>query len=249
MAIQQKPTDVAVLQKAISVIRACDRLGGNLSLGDISSETNLPRSTVQRIVNTLAQEGFIATRGKASSIGLGPELLAFGAADATDIVEHSRPFLERLAQDTGETVDMSRLNRDHTVFINQVAGSQRLRAVSSVGQSFPLHCSAHGKAMLAILPEAQVMRILGGKLESHTAKTITRFGDLRKELDKIRQTGIAVDSGEHSQGISAVGMAFRARSGLIFAISIPIPTIRFKSQKAKCSKLLRDCVALVEKTG
>lgn len=242
MVIQRKSNDVGVLLKAIEVIRACDRLGGNLSLAEIARQINLPRSTVQRIVTTLASEGFLISNGKSRSIGLGPDLLALGATDVTNFVERAKSHLQRLSQQTGETVDMSRLNKDHAVFINQVTGTQRLQAVSSVGQRFPLHCTSHGKAMLSLFDKAEVERILGNNLKAYTPHSVTRLSALHKELDNIRSGGLAEDVEEHSLGICSVGMAFRTRSGHIFSVSIPIPTVRYKSRRDSCAALLRECV-------
>jgi DNA-binding IclR family transcriptional regulator len=242
MVIQKKQSDVGVLVKAVQVIRACDKLGGSLSLADIARETKLPRSTVQRIVTTLAGEGFLTANGKSRSVGLGPDLLALGAADVSDLVERAKFFLERLSQQTGETVDMSRLHKDHAIFINQVTGTHRLQAVSSVGQRFPLHCTSHGKAMLALFDNVDAQRIVGSKLKTYTPKSITSWAALKKELEKIRRVGLAEDNEEHSLGICSVGSAFRVKSGQIFSVSIPIPTIRFNSRKESCIEQLLQCV-------
>jgi DNA-binding IclR family transcriptional regulator len=127
-------------------------------------------------------------------------------------------------------------------FVNQVPGAQRLQAVSAVGDRFPLHCSANGKAALAMLPPEQVRKVLRGRLQVHTRNTMTDFEMLARELDHIRQSGIAVDLEEHTLGICALGMAFRDKAHQIYAVSMPIPAVRFAEQRKTCEAALRDTV-------
>ena len=72
----------------------------------------------------------------------------------SDFIALARPFLERLSEELHETVDLSTVKKDHLVFIDQVIGPQRLRTVSAVGETFPLYCTANGKAYLAQLSDA-----------------------------------------------------------------------------------------------
>jgi IclR family acetate operon transcriptional repressor len=239
---QNKDTGVLVLSKAVQVLKACHELGRGLSLGDIASHVDLPRSTVQRIVQTLMAEGFLAADGGARSITLGPELLAMGAMATAGMVERSYPVLKELAQRTGETVDLAWLNRDHLVFVSQVPGMHRLQAVSAVGDTFPLHCTANGKAALALLPDEAVNVFLLRKLPALTPNTITAVSTLRKEIARIRKSGVAYDREEHTLGISAIGMALQDKARQIYAVSIPVPSVRFSQRLAANEAALRDAV-------
>jgi DNA-binding IclR family transcriptional regulator len=161
-----------------------------------------------------------------------------------DIVERTHPLLKDLARESGETVDLSRFNRDHAIFVNQVPGSHRLQAVSAIGETFPLHCTANGKAMLALLEAEMVQQMVMRPLPVFTPKTIASGPDLLQALAEVRRNGIAVDMEEHTLGICALGMAFQTPARQIFAISMPIPTVRFASVRRHCEKLLR--AALVD---
>ena len=93
----------------------------------------------------------------------------------TDFVALARPFLVKLSNELNETVDLATIKDDHLVFIDQVIGPQRLRAVSAVGESFPLYCTANGKAYLAQLDEVAVEGLIGTSYEPRTTNTITRL--------------------------------------------------------------------------
>ena len=165
-----------------------------------------------------------------------------GAASAMDIVERTHPLLKDLARQTGETVDLSRLSRDHAIFVNQAPGSHRLQAVSAIGNSFPLHCTANGKAMLALMEDDELQQVMLRPRQAFTPKTIVDAGALLAEIAEIRRTGVAFDNEEHTLGISAIGMGFMAPTRQVFAISIPVPTIRFSSVKRQCESVLRQAV-------
>ncbi len=229
-----KPKDgIQVIARAAAVLRALKDCQTGLSLGQIADRVALPRSTVQRIVAALIDERLlIATR--AAGVRLGPELQALAEAARTNTVDLCRPHLAALMAATGETVDLSVLRGGQMVFLDQVQGSHRLRAVSSVGEHFALTTTANGRAALSILPEDQATALAlaewgpaGGKLP-----------DLLARLALARKLGFAEDNDDHTEGISAIGIAFRDFGGEVFAISLPIPTSRFAERRAQVTAAL-----------
>lgn len=229
---------IQVISRAASVLRALRNENEGLSLGQIAERVHLPRSTVQRIVHALVEERLLMAASPSGRVRLGMEILALANNSRIDIVEVAHPHLKALSGATGETVDLAVLRGDHVVFLDQVAGTHRLRAVSAVGESFPLHSTANGKACLALLDESDVRRRLKNqKLTTANGKTRT-IESLLRELQTVREAGVAFDREEHSLGIAAVGTAFRDQAGSIYAISIPAPTSRAKAIEARVVSLL-----------
>ncbi len=128
--------------------------------------------------------------------------------------------------------------KDHLVFIDQVVGSQRLRTASAVGETFPLYCTANGKAYLAQLSDAGVEALIGRVYESRTPKTLTRLDALLAELKAVRRNGVAFDREEHTLGICAAGVALQDPLGNSVAISVPVPTQRFQNRQALIAERL-----------
>jgi DNA-binding IclR family transcriptional regulator len=156
--------------------------------------------------------------------------------------------MERLSGDTGETVDLSVMDSNKLVFLDQVPGSHRLRAVSAVGVSFPLHCSANGKALLAALDDARLERLKAQiELTPLTHNTITSWKKLAEELKAIREEGVAYDREEHSPGISAVAAVVKGPAGQLAAISVPTPTQRFDALEPKLTSSLIACCSKVQR--
>jgi DNA-binding IclR family transcriptional regulator len=220
-------SQVQVIARAATILRALENESAGLSLGQIAQRVGLARSTVQRIVAALEAEKLVIAASPTGRVRLGPTLLRLAASVHTDFASLARPFLLKLSSELRETVDLATIKNDHLVFVDQVVGSQRLRAVSAVGETFPLYCTANGKAYLAQLDNGAVERLIGRIYEQRTPKTLTRLDALVADLRTVRKTGVAFDREEHTLGICAAGVALRDLLGNYVAISIPMPTTRF----------------------
>lgn len=221
-----------MIARAASILRALEDESAGLSLGQIAQRVNLARSTVQRIVAALECERLVIAATPNGRVRLGPAILRLAASVRSDFTALARPFLERLSSELQETVDLSVAKKTQLVFIDQVIGSQRLRTVSAVGETFPLHCTANGKAYLAQLSDQAIEKLIGRTYEQRTPKTLTRIETLLEDVATARRTGVAYDREEHTLGISAAGVALRDPLGNAVAISVPVPAQRFAAQEA-----------------
>ena len=241
---------VQVIARAASVLRALEGEKAGLSLAQIAKRVDLARSTVQRIVDALRAEQFLIAATPSSGVRLGPALIRLGASASVDFDQITRPIMARLSQKLGETVDLSVLKGFTAVFTDQIPGAHRLRAVSGVGDTFPLHCTANGKALLSLMPEQTLRRFLRNPLPRMTPSTIVKIGELRTAIEACAKAGVAFDLEEHTEGICAVGTAFFDPLGRCMALSIPVPTTRFKKMKSDLVKgLLNARAAIIETLG
>ena len=149
-----------------------------------------------------------------------------------------RSFITKLSQELRETVDLASVRNDHLVFIDQVIGSHRLRTVSAVGETFPLYCTANGKAYLSQLEEPEIERLIGKRYEARTPNTLTTLNTLMQEIRAVKKSGVAFDREEHTLGICAAGIALQDPLGNAVAISVPVPSQRFQEQQALITKKL-----------
>lgn len=230
---------IQVIARAGAILRALQEHPSGLTLGELSRLVSLPRSTVQRIVDALDDENLVIAASPTRGVRLGPALIALAAATRFEIAEFVRPSLREIARECGETVDLSLLDTDKLVFVEQVAGVHRLRAESGVGVSFPLHSTAPGKAMMAEM-NASTLAALRSRLRltRHTPKTITTWKALDNELAAVRESGLGVDDEENSPGICAVAVAIVGPAGELAAVSIPLPSQRFAASRARLERLL-----------
>ena len=225
---------VQVIARAADILRTLKGHSEGLSLAQIAKEVGLARSTVHRIVNALEAEKFLtSTTNGRIRLGLGLAPLAAWVNSELRYQLHS--FLESLSREVNETVDLAVLDEDQVFFVDQVAVPHRLQAASAVGATFPLHCTANGKALLAEMPFEQVERLVPEILQVFTAQTITTRERLLEELQRIHSEHVAYDREEHTEGICAVGTTVRDAMGSLAAITIPVPSIRFYGNEQQLS--------------
>jgi IclR family transcriptional regulator, acetate operon repressor len=227
-----------VIARAAAILRALEDESSGLSLGQIAQRVSLARSTVQRIVAALQAEKLVIAASPNGRVRLGPTILRLAASVHSDFVTIARPFLVKLSNELHETVDLAVIKKDHLVFIDQVIGSQRLRTVSAVGETFPLYCTANGKAYLAQLDPDEIRALIGRAYPRRTPKTLTRLDDLVEDLKSARRSGVAFDREEHTLGICAAGIAMRDSFDNVVAVSVPVPVQRFQAHEKRIAERL-----------
>lgn len=220
---------IQVIARAAAILRTLKDAPGGMSLGQIADRAELPRSTVQRIVQALQEERLVITSGSAGGVRLGPELHALAGAAHYNIVDQLRPLLQELMEETGETVDLSVLRGGRMIFLDQVQGTHRLRAISSVGEVFPVTSTANGRACLALMSESEARKM--AENEWDRLGQPSDWPALSKALTKARALGLAEDHDDHTAGISALGFAFVDSVGDLHAVSVPVPSPRYVDQK------------------
>lgn len=234
---------IQVIARAASILRALRDDPRGMSLGQIAEKVDLPRSTVQRIVNALQVERMVLSSKSAGSIRLGPEISELSEAIRGNVVELCRSPLHTLSQRLAETVDLSVLRGEGMIFLDQVLGTHRLRTVSAIGEAFPLTMTANGRAALSLMDRARARSLV----LSEWAKLGVE-GDwlaFEAKINTIERSGFAYDLDEHTPGISAIGAGFSDNNGLLHAISVPIPSTRFHEKRQVIEEALHGTVQAI----
>lgn len=230
---------IQVIARAAAVLRTLRDSPDGLSLGEISKTLDLPRSTIQRIVEALDQEDLVIAASPSKGVRLGPAILALASATRFEFVEIAQTTMHAIAAECGETVTISLLNGNKVVFLDQVPSIHSLRVEAPVGQSLPVESTANGKAIMACLSQ-DMLKKLRRRLhfEQNTPSAIGNWDDLLVELEKVRERGAAFDEEENTLGISAAAVAIALPNGDFGSISIPVPAQRFAEQKSRLADLL-----------
>lgn len=245
--ITKQGSGVQVIKRAAKILRALERNPSGMSLAMIAKEVGLPRPTVQRIVSALAAERLVISGDGSKGARLGPGLVSLGLAARSDLHSMIQPLLVGLSASVEETVDLSIRDGQVIVIIEAISEWRRLRAGSAVGQTFPLHCCANGKALLAGMSDERLGELLPRlELQPVTPNTITSKKKLMDELNKIREEGVAFDLEEHTLGVCAVGAYVSDSTEGRLAISVPVPTARFYGNESRLKSELLACCDEVE---
>jgi DNA-binding IclR family transcriptional regulator len=159
-----------------------------------------------------------------------------GGAEA-GLTEVAQPFLDRLGELTGETVNLGVAAGDVVEQIAQVDSSYLIGGTNWVGRPVPLHASGIGKVLLAY----GAAKLPPGELDRCTDKTITGEAALRADLAAVRARGYAVTDEELERGLLAFAApVFRYDGTVVAAISVSAPTTRMTREAA--AHAARRCV-------
>jgi IclR family acetate operon transcriptional repressor len=221
---------VQSVDRALTLLEALARSGGGVALTDLSAAAKLNISTCHHLLATLVKWGYVA-KAPGRRYALGARGLHLGQAflKQVDLPRRAQPFVERINEETGESVHLAVLQGDAIITLLRREGRHAVRVDTGlVGGSDAAHASATGKSMLAWLPEHEIRRILQTKrMTAFTPNTITDPDTLIDELRLVRRNGHAMDHEEFQPGVVCIGAAIRDHLGAVVgAISASAPTLR-----------------------
>ena len=169
---------------------------------------------------------------KSGRYSLGLKLAELGnlALSRLDSQTIARPFVERLAAETGETAHVGVLQGCEIFSLVNRESHRSVRSPSTVGRRSPVHCTSQGKVLLAFAEPTRVEELLRGyKYFSYTRRTIRSAAAFRAELAKVQALGFATDDEEFEEGLRCIGAPVRDHEGaVIAAISIAGPAVPHK---------------------
>lgn len=202
------PGFVQSLSRALSILEALaeeDRDG--VRLIDVSRRLDLAPSTAHRLLTTMEQHRFVQFDPERSVWRVGATALSVGAAflRRRSLLDQALPYLRRLCDAAGETVNLGTHEGGEVLFLGQVTSLRPARRATRPGGRAPMHCSGLGKAMLAGFTLAQVSGVLQDRgLTRLTPRTIALPRELGAELDRVRRRGFAFDDEENALGLRCV---------------------------------------------
>lgn len=220
--------------RALDVLNCFDGLTA-LSLKDIGSRTDLPESTLFRVLLTLEKHEYLQQH-RDGTYQLAPKLIYGWLVQAANkLRDTARPELERLANRFNETVSLAYLYDDRIHVLDCMETFHEIRMANKVGRVLPPHCSAMGKAITAFQDRELADRILEVYgLAPRTEKTIVDRHRLFKELEEVRRTGVGYDREESIRGGLCIGAAVRPEGlPVISAISLSTPLVRMTKEREK----------------
>lgn len=203
---------VPALDQAIKVLFHLQKHSGEpMTLTTICRGVSIHKSKGHSILSTLHRYGFVERDPQAKTYTLGARLipLARSVLDHLDFRTVSTPFIEQLAKETGMTVWFG-ARLDETLFVvSKYEGGGHFWATPGIGQSFTITEGAHGKAILAFLPEEELKKLVPQKRLSE---------GFRRELASVRQRGYATDLGEFAKGITGIGAPVFGPAGQVVGV-------------------------------
>jgi IclR family acetate operon transcriptional repressor len=219
----------------LSLLEALGDSRGEVGIAELSRRVGLHVSTAHRILATLVARGYARQIQETGRYALGPQALHLAESylGQVDLRRLARSVLERLSHETGETANLVILDRREALYLDKAESPQSLRIFSRIGHRAPLHCTAVGKVLLAYRSEPQVNALLGkGPLERLTRHTFTSVKQVKRELDKVREQGFALDREECEEGACCIAVPIaNARGDVEAALGISAPATRLTPRR------------------
>jgi DNA-binding IclR family transcriptional regulator len=202
---------------------------------ELSKQLGIHKSTVSRLLNLLAANGFLDKDPETKKYTLGRAAAEIGNAVHrslnNEIVNIAQPYLRDLCETVGESVALEVVSGTNVVLAYHSEGRRHIRFSFQLGEQVPLHVAAGAKTILAHSPPELVDRCLQGKLNRYTDNTIVSKRRYRRMLADVRNTGLAYDRGERYEDTRAVAAPILNHDGIaVAAVVIAGPAFRLTSQ-------------------
>jgi len=203
-----KPLVPAVEQASRVLLCLGESPNFKMKLTEICKQVGIHKSKGHSILNTLKQFGFVEKDPQTKTYSLGPALIFLSrhVLDNLYYPDIVAPFLDDLAKETNGTALFGLIYAEHLLVVGKREGNQNIGFSIRLGHRFHITLGAHGKAMVAFMPEADREKILTKKRVYFHGLDISRLNmkRLRDELTKCRQLGYAQDVGEITPGVNFV---------------------------------------------
>jgi IclR family acetate operon transcriptional repressor len=232
---------VQSVERVFELLELITDAGGDVTLSELSSSTDLPLPTIHRLLRTLVALGYIRQLPN-RRYALGPRLIRLGEGANKQLGALARPQLKSLVDRLGETSNMAVLDSD----MAQVPSLHSMRMFTEVGRRAHTHDTGVGKAILAQLDDEVVRGIVTRTgMPTPTAKSIGDFDALIADLNRIRERGYSIDEEEQELGVRCFAMAV-PNAPTPTAISVSGPVSRVDQSFAdRAVPLLREAAQAI----
>lgn len=229
-AVGRRTATLSSVQNAARLLKEFSGTDRELGVTELSRRLGLGKSTVHRLLATLAAERILDHDPVTGTYRLGLVVYELG----TNVTAHSdlhvaaTPVLEALRNATKETVHIAVLDGRQVVYVERLESPQALRIFGRIGHRNHAHCTSNGKVLLAFLPKDQLDAVLRGwRMERRTPHTITDPAAFRAELERVRARGWAENVNESEIGVASVAAPIRDGTGrVVAAVSVAGPVQR-----------------------
>ena len=186
-----------------TVIRSMDLLNlflvhTKLSVNDMIRLSGIPKSSVHRMIASLADMGLLH-KDQDGQYELGLLFLQFGnlVAERLDIRHVAAAEMQRLRDEIGEAVHLAVRDGDSSMYIEKLDTDHPVRLFTKIGRRAPLYAGASSRILLAFMPEEEREEYLSEvELKPIGPGTIVSLAKLRETLAASRESGCSFSISE-----------------------------------------------------
>ena len=218
---------IRAVERVCTILDLVQQNPQGLSFNDFLEITDLPKSSTFRYLSTLEARHYVARDPESGHYVTGSSFLPQGNLQLDLMVERARPLLEQLRDRFEETINLAILDGNRISYLEIVESHKSMRLAARKGDRDPIHCTAVGKAIAALISEERVRAILEAEgMPRRTPKTITDPGSYLAEVESTKQRGHALDDGENEEDGRCVAVPIKG-AAVPSALSLSAPATRF----------------------
>jgi DNA-binding IclR family transcriptional regulator len=202
-----KKYQAPIIKKAFVILDVISKSNQGLRISEISSRLDISKSTVHGITAALEDVGALLRDSVSKRYTIGLTLMTLGKAayERIDFKNIARPIMEDLMEQCQESVFLGVRNGESVTVIDIIESRKDFKISSPIGTTLPLMAGAVGKLFLSQMDPHDLKKYLhANPLVRYTANTIIDSDLYAKELEMVRQSGIATDDEEYLSGVRAV---------------------------------------------
>ncbi|HBW38935.1 IclR family transcriptional regulator [Desulfosporosinus sp. BICA1-9] len=214
-----------------------------LTFHELCNELDIPKSSMHELLSTMIERNYLSqSENKKYCLGFKLIELGLSSLERVNVYQNAKKYMVKLVDLIEETVFMAVCVDDEIVYINKLDCSRSIRTNVTLGDHKPMHCTALGKSFLAFMPVPEIERIVIRRgLPTFTSQTITDHKILLKELESVRQRGVAYDNQEIEEGLTCIACPiFDYHGRVVAAISVAAPTERMELRKKEIEAYLLE---------
>jgi IclR family acetate operon transcriptional repressor len=224
------------VRSVLTGMRVLERLSepGVVGVSELARDLGLPKSSVQRMLRTL-QEGGWATEveGQTTRWTLTPKMFQLGQRHQAghDLRAIALPVMERLREETRETIHLAALKGDSVFVLECLDSPQPVRAHVSPGMLIPLLASANGHALISTWSDEEIEEVVSRGLTTYTSFTMADTATVISAIKQARINGYAVNDQQWREGVHAVAAPIVVSGVGVAGIGISTPVNRMSPER------------------
>jgi IclR family transcriptional regulator, pca regulon regulatory protein len=235
---------VRALARGLMILALFDVEHPHWSLSEICAHTGISKTTAYRLLRTMEAKDFVAFDPETELYHLGRATIpgAYLALSYIGFVRAVHPFLEELAEATGETVELTVEGAGGAVVVDQVATTHPFKPNLPIGRILCSMANSSLRMHVAFRPETERQKILRSAQLRLTPHTVTDPEEIAHQLAAALRDGVSYDIEEQDLGVCAVSAPVFGADGAVRAVvTVVAPSERFGSRdKRKNTEAVRS---------
>lgn len=237
----------STLLKGLKILEYLNHSETRLGVSALAMAFDLPKSNIHRTLSTLIEAGYVTQDDEGYYF---PSLRTWEQGikviSRNSLRRTALPFMHRLYQETGETINLITLDGNDSLYIHQISASVPIRPSSTIGERAPAILTVSGKVILSFQDdyEKNARAIYAAQKKP---KPSIKLSELLAEMKSIRENQYSMSASVWRRGINSLaGLISGVDDMPLGAIAIAGAKERFTDARMQASvpSLLNACTEL-----